>query len=241
MKARYPMHDDLSRPTMNSSKSGQPTRHGLDHSQPKGLVKSRLHESPLCIRNITVQLAISNTVSIRSYIFFISACSSMSFDSLRRSPPTTTRLASSRKLQKQEGSSQALSRIRLNIRDITFLQSIHIDEDLQMLLVFNVAKEKLLDFRVESTISWNVLVMMKSVWFIAYRSAVNWHEKWYLSSNFLSLHIRPNLKTRDPFSNNSLLCPEWNAYDMRMLGSEYFLQPLAASGSNCIRKQSSHL
>jgi len=26
-------------------------------------------------------------------------------------------------------------------------------------------------------ISWNVLVMIKSVWFIAKRSAVNWHEK----------------------------------------------------------------
>lgn len=33
-------------------------------------------------------------------------------------------------------------------------------------------------------ISWNVLVMIKSVWFIAIRSAVNWQEKWYLSSNF---------------------------------------------------------
>lgn len=33
-------------------------------------------------------------------------------------------------------------------------------------------------------ISWKVLVMMKSVWFIAKRSAVNWQEKWYLSSSF---------------------------------------------------------
>lgn len=28
-------------------------------------------------------------------------------------------------------------------------------------------------------ISWKVLVMMKSAWFMAIRSAVNWHEKWY--------------------------------------------------------------
>ena len=34
-------------------------------------------------------------------------------------------------------------------------------------------------------ISWKVLVIMKSVWFIAIRSAVNWHEKWYFSSNLL--------------------------------------------------------
>lgn len=33
-------------------------------------------------------------------------------------------------------------------------------------------------------ISWKVLVIMKSVWFMAIRSAVNWHEKWYFSSNF---------------------------------------------------------
>lgn len=33
-------------------------------------------------------------------------------------------------------------------------------------------------------ISWNVLVIMKSVWFMAKRSAVNWQEKWYLSSSF---------------------------------------------------------
>lgn len=32
-------------------------------------------------------------------------------------------------------------------------------------------------------ISWNVLVMMKSVWFMAIRSAVNWQEKWYWLSN----------------------------------------------------------
>jgi hypothetical protein len=27
-------------------------------------------------------------------------------------------------------------------------------------------------------ISWKVLVMMKSAWFIAIKSVVNWHEKW---------------------------------------------------------------
>lgn len=32
-------------------------------------------------------------------------------------------------------------------------------------------------------ISWYVLVMMKSVVFIAIMSAVNWHEKWYLGSS----------------------------------------------------------
>lgn len=32
-------------------------------------------------------------------------------------------------------------------------------------------------------ISWWVLVIMKSAWFMAMRSAVNWHEKWYFSSN----------------------------------------------------------
>ena len=33
-------------------------------------------------------------------------------------------------------------------------------------------------------ISWKVLVIMKSVWFMARRSAENWQEKWYFSSNF---------------------------------------------------------
>ena len=36
-------------------------------------------------------------------------------------------------------------------------------------------------------ISWYVLVMMKSAAFIAIKSAVNWHEKWYFGSNDFQL------------------------------------------------------
>ena len=64
VEARLSMDYDLSRTTMASSKRGQPTSHGLDHSQPKGLIESGLDKCSPGVRNVPVELSIPNPVHL---------------------------------------------------------------------------------------------------------------------------------------------------------------------------------
>lgn len=55
------------------------------------------------------------------------------------------------------------------------------------------------------------------------------------------LQVRPDIKTRDPLTEDPILSSEWNTENVSVLSSNDLLQPLATCGSNSIRQQPGYL